>query len=52
MLVLLINSRKWLESIHISLVSSRLKDSFEMIYACLESIQVYSANTCLVIALK
>jgi len=40
------------KSIHVSLVSSRLKDSFEMSYACLELIQVYSINTCLIIASK
>jgi len=40
------------ESIDVSLVSSRLKNSFEMSYACLESIQVYSVNTCLKISFE
>jgi len=35
------------ESIHVSLVNSCLINSFETKYECLESILVYSVNTCL-----
>jgi len=38
--------------IHVSLFSSHLKNSFEMNFACLESIQVCLVNSCLIISFE